>query len=176
MSMTASALTLCAVISYSGAQGEPLACGYARGHQGAHSWATLPTFLAGSVIDDTAAGGAKRSIHDRIPGLLSACDYDHELEALTEWVIHAPIEAARELVALRAVVAAADGLRYAWDALCRCVDEFEPEDMAACCERRDDLDTAILAVLAARQHAAPDPPGAARPAAGTAGAGPGAGA
>lgn len=60
-----------------------------------------------------------------------------------------------ELVALRGVARAVEGLQHTWDALCRCVDEFEPEDMAACCERRDDLDTAILAVLAARPPVAP---------------------
>lgn len=41
------------------------------------------------------------------------------------------------------------GLQAAWDSLGRCVDEFEPSDMSACSERRDALDTAILATLAA---------------------------
>lgn len=30
-----------------GPGGEPMACGYATGHDGAHSWASLPTFAAG---------------------------------------------------------------------------------------------------------------------------------
>jgi hypothetical protein len=42
--MTANPFVMCCVVSHSGPNGEPLACGYARGHQGAHSWATLPTF------------------------------------------------------------------------------------------------------------------------------------
>ena len=39
-------LNLCGVLSYSGARGEPLACGWTRGHEGTHSWASLPTFTA----------------------------------------------------------------------------------------------------------------------------------
>lgn len=38
-------------------------------------------------------------------------------------------------------------LRTAWDALCDCIDEFDPNDGEACGERRDALDTAILAAL-----------------------------
>ena len=34
---------LCCVVSNSGPNGEPLACAYAPGHQGIHSWGTLPT-------------------------------------------------------------------------------------------------------------------------------------
>lgn len=36
--------TICAVLCNCGPEGEPLACGYAPGHRGDHSWATLPTF------------------------------------------------------------------------------------------------------------------------------------
>jgi hypothetical protein len=36
--------TICSVVSNSGPDGEPLACGFPEGHDGAHSWATLPTF------------------------------------------------------------------------------------------------------------------------------------
>jgi hypothetical protein len=43
--------------------------------------------------------------------------------------------------------AAVERLRGAWDRLSACVDEFEPEDMQACGEHRDQLDGAILAVL-----------------------------
>lgn len=35
----------CGVIALCGPNGEPLACGYDAGHEGAHSWATLPTFV-----------------------------------------------------------------------------------------------------------------------------------
>jgi len=35
---------LCGVISHSGPNREPLACAYAPGHDGPHSWSTLPTF------------------------------------------------------------------------------------------------------------------------------------
>lgn len=41
-------------------------------------------------------------------------------------------------------------LRYlamAWDNLCECVDEFEPEDMTACAAHRDALDSAILRAI-----------------------------
>lgn len=37
---------LCGVVSNSGRDGEPLACGFTRGHSGAHAWATLPTFVS----------------------------------------------------------------------------------------------------------------------------------
>lgn len=43
-------------------------------------------------------------------------------------------------------------LRYlamAWDNLCECVDEFEPNDMQACSEHRDALDRAILRAIKA---------------------------
>jgi len=36
--------TVCGVVSMSGPNGEPLACGYWPDHDGAHSWSTLPTF------------------------------------------------------------------------------------------------------------------------------------
>lgn len=36
---------MCSVTSLSGALGEPLGCGFKQGHEGAHSWASLPTFL-----------------------------------------------------------------------------------------------------------------------------------
>jgi ribosomal protein L37E len=35
---------ICGIVSYSGAKGEPLACGFPAGHAGNHAWATLPTF------------------------------------------------------------------------------------------------------------------------------------
>lgn len=44
-------------------------------------------------------------------------------------------------------------LQGAWDALGRCVDEFFPDDMAACSEHENALHTAILAVLAAWKEA-----------------------
>lgn len=37
-------LSICSVVSHSGPNGEPLACGYSPRHEGPHSWATLPTF------------------------------------------------------------------------------------------------------------------------------------
>ena len=40
-------------------------------------------------------------------------------------------------------------LQHAWDELGDCCNEFEPENMTACAEYRDALDTAILAVLKA---------------------------
>jgi hypothetical protein len=47
------------------------------------------------------------------------------------------------------ILGGARELERRWDALCDCVNEFEPEDMMACNERRDDLDGAILGVLRA---------------------------
>lgn len=35
---------ICGVVSECGPNLEPLACGYPKGHDGAHAWATLPTF------------------------------------------------------------------------------------------------------------------------------------
>ena len=35
---------ICGVVSASGPNGEPLACGYRPRHDGGHSWATQPTF------------------------------------------------------------------------------------------------------------------------------------
>lgn len=46
------------------------------------------------------------------------------------------------------LVSAIKQLQHAWDKLSDCSNEFEPEDMTACAEYRDQLDTAILAVLA----------------------------
>jgi hypothetical protein len=34
-----------------------------------------------------------------------------------------------------------------WDMLARCSDEFEPDDMAACGEYRDNLDEAIIGLM-----------------------------
>lgn len=39
-----------------------------------------------------------------------------------------------------------------WDHLARCEDEFMPEDPGACGEYRDDLDTAILALMRVADH------------------------
>lgn len=49
-----------------------------------------------------------------------------------------------------ALLAAADLLKRRWDQLTDCVNEFEPDDMGACSERRDALDEAILGVIKAR--------------------------
>lgn len=35
---------ICGIISNSGPNGEPLACGYTSDHVGPHSWSTLPTW------------------------------------------------------------------------------------------------------------------------------------
>lgn len=40
---------LCAIISYSGPNGEPLACGYRPGHDGTHAWGSLPTYAQNYV-------------------------------------------------------------------------------------------------------------------------------
>lgn len=41
---------VCGVASESGTHGEPLACGYPKGHAGPHAWASLPTFVAGRPV------------------------------------------------------------------------------------------------------------------------------
>ncbi len=45
---------------------------------------------------------------------------------------------------LRALITAAERTTAAFDRLCRCVDEFEPDDLQACGECRELLDTALL--------------------------------
>lgn len=35
---------ICGIVSNSGPNGEPLACGYAAGHKDNHAWADLPTY------------------------------------------------------------------------------------------------------------------------------------
>ena len=37
---------ICGVVSQSGPNREPLACGFPQGHDGDHAWASLPTFTA----------------------------------------------------------------------------------------------------------------------------------
>ncbi len=41
---------MCGCVSMSGPNREPLACAYPPGHDGDHSWATLPTFVDGEPI------------------------------------------------------------------------------------------------------------------------------
>ena len=36
---------LCGIVCGAGPSGEPVACAYQQGHEGPHSWATLPTFV-----------------------------------------------------------------------------------------------------------------------------------
>lgn len=45
---------ICGVISNSGRNYEPLACGFAPGHEEAHSWATLPTFGKNDIAGQLA--------------------------------------------------------------------------------------------------------------------------
>lgn len=49
------AASICGTICPCGPNGEPLACGYEQGHNGNHSWATLPTFLNGRTALERAA-------------------------------------------------------------------------------------------------------------------------
>ncbi len=42
----------CGIVSPSGPFGEPLGCAYPTGHDGPHSWSTLPTFPAGASSTD----------------------------------------------------------------------------------------------------------------------------
>lgn len=66
---------------------------------------------------------------------------------LEDWIANIrPALAA--LAAARPVVAAVEAsLGPCWEALCRCVDEFEPGDTGACEERRQDLYGAVGRVL-----------------------------
>lgn len=59
----------CTVICNCGPNGEPLRCGYKPKHEGAHSWATLPTFVKPPVgpveihaADAMTAGLAVRGV------------------------------------------------------------------------------------------------------------------
>jgi hypothetical protein len=42
---------ICGTVCECGPNREPLACGFPKGHDGAHAWATLPTFPIVSAID-----------------------------------------------------------------------------------------------------------------------------
>lgn len=53
--MTESVSSICGTICPCGPTGEPLACGYQSGHNGPHSWATLPTFWNGRTTLERAA-------------------------------------------------------------------------------------------------------------------------
>ena len=51
---------ICGVLCAAGRHGEPLACGFPKGHKGKHAWATLPTFANGvSVGPDSFEAGVK---------------------------------------------------------------------------------------------------------------------
>lgn len=43
---------ICGVVSQSGPNGEPLACGYVLGHDGPHAWSTLPTFPVAEPVEE----------------------------------------------------------------------------------------------------------------------------
>lgn len=53
---------ICGALSDSGYHGETLACGMPKGHEGAHAWASLPTFTA-----EIVATVDKRSAIDMTP-------------------------------------------------------------------------------------------------------------
>jgi hypothetical protein len=56
---------LCAIISMSGTNGEPLACAYEKGHEGAHSWATLPTFVNGVSVREAELAAQIQRLTDQ---------------------------------------------------------------------------------------------------------------
>ena len=68
---------LCGIISMSGPNREPLACAYQPGHDGAHSWATLPTFVSVRVSGD---GG---QTWEEVRGTVESFDFGRD-EALRE--------------------------------------------------------------------------------------------
>jgi hypothetical protein len=79
---------LCGVASNSGPNGEPLACAYPNGHDGLHSWATLPTYPAPSIT------ATERAALDRLAVVHhpNRCRDCHDLEphdicggCLTSW-------------------------------------------------------------------------------------------
>lgn len=47
---------MCGIVSRAGPNGEPLACAYPPGHEGDHSWATLPTFVSSNLGHSESAG------------------------------------------------------------------------------------------------------------------------
>ena len=47
---------ICGVVSASGPNGEPLACGYGPAHEGKHSWASLPSIFGLSAIGEERSG------------------------------------------------------------------------------------------------------------------------
>jgi hypothetical protein len=48
---------ICGVVSLSGPNQEPLACGYKAGHDGPHAWSTLPTFSSLASQEPAAVSG-----------------------------------------------------------------------------------------------------------------------
>lgn len=61
----------CGVISFSGAEGEPLACGYWEGHDGPHAWASLPWWKASDLsaaLPPSVDVPDDRGAHSQLPG------------------------------------------------------------------------------------------------------------
>jgi hypothetical protein len=68
---------ICGVVSQSGPNREPLACGFPKGHEGEHAWATLPTFTA-SEDDREAIHPADQRYYEAPP---SGASVKHDEEA-----------------------------------------------------------------------------------------------
>jgi hypothetical protein len=67
---------ICGVMSASGPEGEPLACAFEAGHDGGHSWASLPTFPT-----------YERRFYDAMNELYwSGCDGDDLFGELRRWL------------------------------------------------------------------------------------------
>lgn len=68
---------ICGMVCTCGPNLEPLACGYRRGHDGVHSWASLPTFVDGKTDGERLAHSgmrAQRSIAHKLGTLLDAAE------------------------------------------------------------------------------------------------------
>jgi hypothetical protein len=93
VAMGGSIRAICAILSNSGPNGEPLACGYAPGHDGPHSWSTLPTFPSGSLGAVIDAIQRERAYQDAKWGTI-----DEHPHTVGEWllVLEGEIEEAKQ--------------------------------------------------------------------------------
>lgn len=76
---------MCGIVSMSGPNREPLACAYPPGHEGDHSWSTLPTFIPGNLE------------HAELDGAALSVAYSAEVEELIQGAIESTDDTPRTL-------------------------------------------------------------------------------
>lgn len=70
---------ICGVVSMAGPHGEPLACAYPPGHEGDHSWATLPSWVPGNPESTESNAGPlpvaySAEVEELIQGAIESTD------------------------------------------------------------------------------------------------------